>query len=93
MKKKTLVFSSLHCLLFQLLNRKSRFAVLHSDINLLKSSLLHITSQPYWKNCRSAKFKDEIINLILRNYLVDRYMGMEFLLSDVNSIENVYSFK
>ncbi len=26
-------FSSLHCLLFQLLNRKSLFSALHSDIN------------------------------------------------------------
>jgi hypothetical protein len=94
MKKKTLGFSSLHCLLFKLFNRKSMFAVLHSDINSLMSGLLHITGQPYCKNCRSAKFKDEIINLILRNYHVDRYMGLELLLSnEVISIENVYSFK
>jgi hypothetical protein len=48
------------------------FAVLHSDINSLKSGLLHLTSQPYCKKCRSAKVKDRILNLILRNCLVDR---------------------
>jgi hypothetical protein len=50
------------------------FAILHSDINSLKTGLLHFTSQPYCKKSRSAKVKDGIINLILRNYLVDRYM-------------------
>ncbi len=49
------------------------FAVLHSDINSLKSGLLHLTGQPYCKKCRSVKVKDRIINLILRNYLIDRY--------------------
>jgi hypothetical protein len=49
------------------------FAVLHSDINSLKSGLLYLTSQPYCKKSRSAKVKDGIINLILGNYLVDRY--------------------
>jgi hypothetical protein len=49
------------------------FAVLHSDINSLKSGLLYLTGQPYCKNGRSAKVKDGIINLSLRNYLVDRY--------------------
>jgi len=56
----TVVFSSLYCLLFQLLNTKSMFAVLHSDINFLKSGLLHLTSQPYCKKGRSAKVKDGI---------------------------------
>jgi hypothetical protein len=41
------------------------FAELHSDINSHKSSLLHLTSQPYWKKSRSAKVKDGIINLFL----------------------------
>jgi hypothetical protein len=41
---------------------------------LLKSSLLYLTGQPYHKKSRSAKVKDGIINLILRNYLVDRYI-------------------
>jgi hypothetical protein len=49
------------------------FAVLHSDINSHKSSLLHLTGQPYWKKSRSAKVKDGIINLFLRNILIDRY--------------------
>jgi hypothetical protein len=46
------------------------FAVLHSDIN----SLLHLSGQPYCKKGRSAKVKDGIINLILRDYVLDRYM-------------------
>jgi hypothetical protein len=50
------------------------FAVLHSDINSPMSGLLHLTGQPYCKKSRSAKVKDEIINLFLRNYLVDRYI-------------------
>jgi hypothetical protein len=68
---KHLVFSPLYCLLFQFHNRKS--AILHSDINSLKSGLLHLTGQPYCKKSRSAKVKDGIINLILRNYFIDRY--------------------
>ncbi len=49
------------------------FAVLHSDINSHKSHLLYLTDQPYRKKSRSAKVKDGIINLFLRNYLVDQY--------------------
>jgi hypothetical protein len=48
-------------------------AVVHSDINYYKSGLLHLTGQPYCNKSRSAKVKDGIINLILRNYLIDRY--------------------
>jgi hypothetical protein len=51
------------------------FAVLHSDINSIKSGLLHLTSQPYCKKSRLAKVKDGVINLILRNYLGDQYVG------------------
>jgi hypothetical protein len=51
------------------------FAVLNSDINSLKSGLLHLTGQPYCKKSRSAKVKDGIINLSLRNYRVDQYTG------------------
>jgi len=61
-------------LLFQFHNRKSMFATLHSDINSLKSGFLYLTGEPSCKKSRSAKVKDGIINLILRNYLVDRYM-------------------
>ncbi len=71
--KTILGFSSSYSLLFQLLNRKLLFAALHSDINSLKSGLLYLTSQPYCKKGRSAKVKDGIIKLILRNYLVDQY--------------------
>ena len=53
------------------------FAVLHSDINSLKFALLHLTGQPYCKQSRSAKVKDGIIKLILRNYLVDWYNSPE----------------
>jgi hypothetical protein len=48
------------------------FAVLHSDINSHKSGLLHLTGQPYRKKSRSAKVKDGIINLFLRNNLIDQ---------------------
>jgi hypothetical protein len=48
------------------------FAVLHLDINSPKSSLLHLTGQPYCKKSRSAKVKDLIINLFLRNNLIDQ---------------------
>jgi hypothetical protein len=72
-----LVFSSLNFLLFQFHNKKSMFAVLHSDINSLKSGLLHFTSQPYCKKSRSAKVKDGIINLILWNYLIERYIAFK----------------
>jgi len=73
MKEKTLGVSSLYCLLFQILKRKSMFAVLHSDINSPKSGLLYLTGQHYCKNGTSAKVKVRIINSILRNYRVDRY--------------------
>jgi hypothetical protein len=43
------------------------------SFNSLKSGLLHLTGQPYCKKGRSAKVKDGIRNLILRNYLLDRY--------------------
>ncbi len=49
------------------------FAAQQSDINSLKSGLLHLTGQPHCKKCRSAKVKDGVINLIVRNYLIDRY--------------------
>jgi hypothetical protein len=67
-------FSSFYCLLLLFHNRKSMFAVLHSDIVSKKSGLLHLTGQPYCKKSRSSKVKDGIINLILRNYLVDWYI-------------------
>ncbi len=57
---------------------KSMFTVvLHSNINFPKSGLLHLTGQSYCKKSRSAKVKDGIINLILRNYLIDRYKGFQ----------------
>ncbi len=59
--------------MFQNLNRASMFAVLHLDINSFKSGGLYLTRQPNCKKGRSAKVKDGIINLILRNCLVDRY--------------------
>jgi hypothetical protein len=64
-------FSSFYCLLFPFHKRKSIFAALHSDINSLKPGLLYLTGQPYCKKSRLAKVKDGIINLFLRNYLVD----------------------
>jgi len=41
--KKIIGFSSFYCLLFPFHKRKSMFEVLHSDINSLKSGLLHLT--------------------------------------------------
>jgi hypothetical protein len=38
--RKTNGFSLLYCLLYQCHNRKSMFAVLHSDINSLKSGII-----------------------------------------------------
>ncbi len=52
-------------------------AVLHSDIISHKSGLLHLMVQPDCKKSRSAKVKDGIINLFLRNYLVDRYNNLK----------------
>jgi hypothetical protein len=52
-------------------NRKSMFAILHSDINSLKSGLLHLTGWHFCKKGRSAKVKDGIRNQSHRNYLVD----------------------
>ncbi len=49
------------------------FSAFHADINSLKSGLLHFTNQPYCKKSRSAKVIDEILDLILRNHLVDLY--------------------
>jgi hypothetical protein len=71
MKKETYCFSSFYCLLFPFHNRKSMFAVLHSDINSLKYGLLRLTGSLIAKR---AKVKDGIINLILRNYRVDQFM-------------------
>jgi hypothetical protein len=45
---------------FKAVNRKSMFAVLHSDINSLKSGLLHLTGQPYCKRVDQQKSKMEI---------------------------------
>ncbi len=44
-RRKQFVFSSLYCLLFPFHNRKSMFAILHSDIKSLKSGLLHFYRQ------------------------------------------------
>ncbi len=60
-------------ILFQFLNKKEMFAVLHSDINSLKFGPLHLTRQSYCKKGRSAKVKGGIINLSLSNYLIDQY--------------------
>jgi hypothetical protein len=61
-EKKQLVFNPF---LFVSFHKKSMFAELNSDINSFKSSLLHLTGQPYWKKNRSAKVKDGIITYFL----------------------------
>jgi hypothetical protein len=55
------------------------FAVLHSDINSHKSGRPYLTGQPYCKKSRSAKVKVGIINLFLRNYLIDRFTYQAFI--------------
>ena len=47
------------------------FSELNSDINSFKSSLLHLTGQPYWKKNRSAKVKDGIITYFLGTISLD----------------------
>jgi hypothetical protein len=47
-----------------------------TSLNSPNSGLLHLTGQPYCKKGRSAKVKDGIINLIVRNYLIHRYMHL-----------------
>jgi hypothetical protein len=79
-------FRSFYCLLFLFHKRKSMFAVLHSDINSEKSGLLYLASQPYCKKSRSAKVKDRIINLFLRNYLIGRYKSKNI---EQHTFENV----
>jgi hypothetical protein len=57
------------------------FAVRNSYINFLKSGLPYLTGQPYCKKGRSAKVKDGIINLILKNYLIDQYIVESYYIS------------
>jgi hypothetical protein len=54
------------------------FAVMHSDVNSLKSGLLPSTGQPYCKKGRLAKVEDGIIYLILRS-LAASYAGLRTL--------------
>jgi hypothetical protein len=78
-KRNTLVLVNF-CLLFPFYMRKTMFAILHSDINYPKSGLLHLTNQPYCKKSRTAKVKDGITNLILKNYLLDQYTFLMILI-------------
>ncbi len=48
--------------MLQLLNRKSMFAALHSDINSLEYALLHLTGQLNCQKNGSEKVKDGIIS-------------------------------
>jgi hypothetical protein len=48
--------------MFKLLNRKSMFAAMHSDISSFESVHLHLTGQPNYQKGRSAKVKDGIIS-------------------------------
>ncbi len=68
------------------------FAVLHSDINSLKSGLLHFTGQPYCKNYRLAKVKDGITTSFLRNILlIDTYTIYEALLVPLSLFSVAYT--
>jgi len=67
--------------LFPFHKRKSMFAELHSDIKSPKSGPLHLTGQPYCKKSRSAKVRDGIINLFLRNNLIDRWYNNDIIVN------------
>jgi hypothetical protein len=54
-------FKSLYCLLLQLLKQKSMFVALHSDINSLKSGLLHLTGKLNFQKGGLTEVKDRII--------------------------------
>ncbi len=71
--------------MFQLLMRKSMFAILHSDINSVKSGLFHPTSQPNSQKGRGAKVKDGIMSgtKFLGTISVDRYSCHWKLLSEL----------
>ncbi len=56
------VFNASIFLMFQLIDRKSKFAALHSDINGFKSGLLHSTGQPNSQKGRATKVNDGIIS-------------------------------
>jgi hypothetical protein len=59
------------------------FAVLHSDMVSAKSGLFYLTGQPYCKKSSgSAKVKDGIIDIILRNYHVDQNTSVEVASKD-----------
>ncbi len=66
---------TLYCLLHPLLDKKSMFVALHSNINALKSGLFRLMSQPSSQKGRAAKVKDGIISesKFLGSISVDRY--------------------
>jgi hypothetical protein len=66
-----LVHFIVYCFHFTRGNQYLQYCIQISTV--FKSGLLHLTGQPYCKKSRSAKVKDGIINLFLRNYLVGRY--------------------
>jgi hypothetical protein len=69
------IFNALYCLLFRLLNWKSMFAALHSDINSIKSGLIYLTGPPNSPKGRAGKDKNGIISAtkLLGTISVDRY--------------------
>jgi hypothetical protein len=70
MKKKTLGFYFILLFIVSVSQQEINVSTAFS-YQLLKSSLLHSTGQTYCKKSGSAKVKVEVINLILRNYLID----------------------
>ncbi len=76
MKRKGICFLVYHCFNFSTGNQCLKYCIQIST--LFKSGLLHLTGQPYCKKSRSAKVKYGIINLILRNCLVDQYKSLYF---------------
>ncbi len=73
MKKETLVFQFIVLFIGSKSQQEINVYGTAFRQQLFESSLLHLPGHPYSKKSRSAKVTDGIINLILRNYLIDHY--------------------
>ncbi len=85
MKKRNslvLVHFNVYCFHFKRGNQCLQYCV---QISTPKSGFLHLTGQSYCKKSRSAKVKDGIINLFLRNYLVGQYTGQKMFVENKHS--------
>jgi hypothetical protein len=73
MTKNTLVSAHyiIYCFHFTRGYQCLQYCIQISTVLSLAYFILPVAS--YWKNCRSAEVKDGIVNVILRNYMVDQY--------------------